>query len=229
MNSLLDTLPLWVALLPLGLYLLALGWVHLGRRPVMVTGVWDGIVLGAATSGLAVVGPLSIVRPVAGGTLWGWLIVLLLFGLIVALCVLVSRPRLVVYNITVEQLRPVVAEVVSALDPAARWAGEAAAMPSRGLQLHIDGNGSMRSVSLVATGERPSLEVWAEFSRRLRQGVRRLRVRSSPWGAIFAAVGGIVVAVAAWSAYVSITNKAPPRRAPQHGAADARSPRSVGT
>jgi hypothetical protein len=223
MNSLLDTLPLWAALLPLGLYLVALGCVHLRGRPVMVSGVWDGILLGVATAGLAVVGPLALVRPAAGGTLWGWLIVLLLFGLIVALCVLVSRPRLVVYNITVEQLRPLVAEVVSALDPAARWAGETAALPNRGLQLHIDGNGSMRSVSIVAGGERQSLEAWAEFGRRLGQGVARLRVRSSPWGAIFAALGGIVIAVAAWSAFLSMTNTTPLR-----GAADAGTFRFVG-
>jgi hypothetical protein len=60
----------------------------------------------------------------------------------------------------------------------------------------------MRTVSLVAAGERPSLEAWGEFGRRLRQGVARLRVRPSPWGGVFATVGGILilVAVAAWAA-----------------------------
>lgn len=202
MNTLLDTLPLWAALAPLGVYLIGLGVVHLRRRPIVLSGVWDGILLGGSLAGLAAVGPLALVRPAAGTPLWGWLIVLLLFGLLVALCVLVSRPRLVVYNITVEQLRPIVAEIVAALDPAARWAGEAVALPGRGLQVHIDANNAMRTVSLVAAGERPSLEAWGEFGRRLRQAVARLRVRPSPWGGVFAAAGGILilVAVAAWAA-----------------------------
>lgn len=42
------------------------------------------------------------------------------FCLVVALCVLVSRPRLIVYNISVEQIRPLVAQVASDLDPQAR-------------------------------------------------------------------------------------------------------------
>ena len=200
MDTLLDTLPLWAALLPLGLYLLALGCVQLRGRPLVLSGVWDGILLGGSLAGLALVGPL-------------------------ALCVLVSRPRLIVYNITVDQLRPLVAELVSALDPAARWAGESAALPTRGLQLHIDGNGSMRSVSVVAVGERMSLESWGEFGRRLRQGVARLRVRSSPWGPIFTAVGGAVIVLAVWSAYAAAVHSAVD---PQE-TTDAGARRSVGT
>lgn len=200
MDTLLDTLPLWAALLPLGLYLLAAGCVHLRGRPLVLSGAWDGILLGGSLTGLALVGPLALVRPAVGNPLWGWLIVLLVFGLLVAVCVLVSRPRLVIYNISVDQLRPLVAEVVSVLDPAARWAGESAALPTRGLQLHIDGNGSMRTVSVVAVGERTSLEAWSEFGRRLRRGVAGLRVRPSSWGPIFAAVGAAVIAAAAWIA-----------------------------
>jgi hypothetical protein len=200
MNSLLHALPLWVALLPLGLYLLALGGVHLRRRPLLVSGAWDGVLLAAAVAGLVVVGPLALVQPAAGRSLWSWPMLLVVFGLFVALCLLVSRPRVVVYNITVDQLRPLVVEAVSAIDPAARWAGESVALPTRGLQLHIDGNGSMRSVNVIAVGERTSLEGWTDFCRRLRRSVGRLQVRTSPWGPVFAGAGLCVLAVAAWFA-----------------------------
>ena len=199
-----DPLPAWIALVPLGLYLLGLGWAHLRRRPLVVSGMWDGILLGSSVAGLALVGPLALMRPAAGNSLWSWPIVLLLFGLLISLCVLVSRPRVVMYNITVDQLRPLVAEIVSSLDPAARWAGESAGLPTRGLQLQIDGNGSMRSVSVVAVGERMSVESWSEFSRRLRQSVPKLRVRSSPWGPVFAAIGAVLIAAAAWDAYQTL-------------------------
>jgi hypothetical protein len=175
--------------MPLGCYLLGLAWAHLRRRPLAVSGVFDGVMLAAAVSGLAVVGPLALLVPVTGGSPWSWPVLAFLFALCVAVCVLVSRPRMVVYNITVEQFRPLVAEVVSALDPAARWAGESAALPGRGFQLHIEGNGPLRTVSVVNVGERSSPEGWVEFTRRLRRAVRGLRVRRSPWGGLFGCFG----------------------------------------
>lgn len=218
MDTPLDMLPLWAALVPLGVYLLGLGVVHSRRRPLVLSGVWDGILLGGSLAGLALVGPLALVRPAAVAPLWGWLIVLLLFGLLVALCVLVSRPRLVVYNITAEQMRPLVAEVVSSLDPTARWAGESAALPRRGLQVHLDGTGPMRTVSLVAVGARPSLEAWGEFARRLRQGVSRLRVRSSPWGGFFLAAGSLLLVLAGWAAWSAAVRSPVPQEASDAGA-----------
>ena len=225
MESFLDTLPLWAAFLPLGIYLVALGAVHLRRRPLVISGTCDAVLLGGSLTGLAMAGPLALVRPAVGNSLWGWLMVLLLFGLIVALCVLVSRPRLVVYNMTVDQFRPLMSEVVSALDSGARWAGESAALPNRGLQVHIDGNGAMRSVSVVAVGERTSHEAWAELARRLRQGSGRLRVRSSPWGPVFAGIGCLVIAVAVWSAWRTVVDQA----ADPKETSDAAARRFVGT
>ena len=185
----------WIALLPLGCYLLGLAWAHLRRRPLAVSGVFDGVMLAVAVSGLAVVGPLALLVPVTGGSPWSWPVLAFLFALCVAVCVLVSRPRMVVYNITVEQFRPLVAEVISSLDPKARWAGESAALPDRGFQLHIEGNGPLRTVSIVNVGERSSAEGWGEFTRRLRRAVRGLRVRRSPWGPLFASLGcGLLVA-----------------------------------
>jgi hypothetical protein len=199
MNSLFDALPLGAAFLPLGVYLLALGWVHLRRRPLAIAGVWDGILLGASLVGLVTVGPIALLRPAAGGSAWSWPMLILGFCLVVALCVLVSRPRLIVYNISLEQLRPLVAEVAADLDPQARWAGETVALPTRGLQVHLDGDGSLRTVSLIGVGRRSAHEGWSEFSRRVRQASRRLRVRASPWGGLFAGVGAVLVLLASWS------------------------------
>ena len=230
MTLFLDTLPLWSALLPLGIYLLALAWVHLRQRPLAISGVWDGVLLSASLAGLAIVGPLALVQPAAGRSLWSWPMLLVLFSLFVAICVLVSRPRLIVYNITVEQMRPLVVEIVSSLDPATRWAGETAALPTCGFQVQIDGNGSMRNVNIVAAGERMSPEGWSEFCRRLRHSIGALRVRRSPWGPVFALAGGAVIAVAVWLAVQSASNDRDslPPAATTPGASDAGSHRSVG-
>ncbi|NDC53460.1 MAG: hypothetical protein EBZ74_04005 [Planctomycetia bacterium] len=200
MNALLDRLPLWAALVPLAAYLAFLAGLHLRRRPCVLSGTWDGILLAGALAGLAVAGPLAVVRPALGSTSWGWLIAGLACGLAVAICTLATRPRLVVYNISVEQLRPFVAEVVGALDPAARWAGTSVVLPTRRLQLHLDGAGGMRCVSVVSVGERAAHEGWTEFSRRLCRAVGRIRVRRSPWAAAFAGAGAAVLAAAVWAA-----------------------------
>lgn len=224
--------PLWAALVPLAAYLLGLGAVHLRRRPSTLAGSWDLLLLAAAAAGLVVAGPLALLQPVAGGTAWAAGMLLVAAGLLFAAVLLAARPRLVVYNITPEQLRPIVAEVVTALDPAARWAGETAALPGRGIQVHLDGRGAMRSVSVVALGGRTSAEGWAEFSRRLRQAIRRLRVRRSPWAGVFGGCGCLLVAVAAWLAWPAAARlpapSSPPSRAvPASGASHAPAGRPV--
>jgi len=126
------------------------------------------------------------------------------FILLVVTVQLASRPRLVVYNVSLEQLRPIVARVATALDPLARWAGETVALPGRDVQVHLDGRGGMRSVSLVTLGSRTSPEGWVEFSRRLRRAVRDQRVRPSPWAGLFLvaalALGGLA-ALLAWRSH----------------------------
>jgi hypothetical protein len=193
MSPALAGIPLAIAILPLGGYLLLIGWLHLRRRPVVVPGAVDLALLAAGVSGLVAVGPLAILQPAVGTTPWATAMLVLVFVLLVGMAVLAMRPRLVIYNVTLDQLRPVVAEVVAGLDGSARWAGESVALPARGLQVLMDARGLTRCVSLVASGRRTSAEAWSEFSRRVRRGVRPLRVRRNPWGAVAVVLGGMVV------------------------------------
>ncbi len=200
MNVSLAAIPFWVAVLPLGIYVAALGWLHLRRRPTVLGGGQDLILLAAAVSGMVLSGPLALVQPALGAAPWATGMLLALFVLVVASGILVTRPRLVVYNMTVEQLRPVVAEVAIGLDSSARWAGESVALPARGLQVLMDGHGLARSVSVIAVGRRTSAEAWAEFARRIRQAGGTLRVRRNLWGGVLAALGaGIVCGAIGWA------------------------------
>jgi hypothetical protein len=198
MNVLLSRIPLWAAVLPLAAYLCMIGWLHLRRRPVAVAGPLDAVLLAVGLSGLVAAGPLALLQPAVGISPWAAAILLLAFALVVACCVLAARPRLVVYNVSLDQLRPIVAEVAAALDPTARWAGETVALPGRGLQVHLDGRGLARTVTLVAVGSRTSAEAWIEFTRRMRRALRGLRVRSTVWAPMFLGLGLAVAAVAAW-------------------------------
>jgi len=200
MNVTLTAVPAWAALLPLAGYLLALGWIHLRRRPVVVPGILDLAALAAGLAGLVLVGPLAVLQPAVGTAPWATAMLLGGLVLVVAGGLLATRPRLVVYNVTVEQLRPLLAEVVGKLDASARWAGESVVLPAQGLQVLLDGRGLGRAVSVVAVGTRTSPEAWAEFARRVRRATRKLQVRRNPWGALALAAGLTLVAVAvAWA------------------------------
>lgn len=185
MNLLLGHLPPWAALIPFAAYMAAIGWLHSRRRPVALSGPFDAVLLAAGLSGLVVIGPLAVVQPALGTSPWAAAMLLLVFAIVVACGILAARPRLVVYNVSLDQIRPLVAEVVASIDQAARWAGETVALPGRELQVHMDGRGIARTVSLVAVGSRTSAESWAEFSRRMRRAVRGQPVRSSPWAMAF--------------------------------------------
>ena len=80
-----------------------------------------------------------------------------------------ARPRLVIYNLDSEELRPILSDVVRAMDPQSRWAGDSLAMPTRQLQLYIERNPNMRTVELVATSAEQDLQSWAQLERHLKQ------------------------------------------------------------
>ena len=197
MSLTLAAVPAWAALIPLAAYLLVLGWMHLRRHPVVVSGSIDLAALAAGVSGFVLVGPLALLQPAVGTAAWATLMLVAGLVVLVAGGLLATRPRLVIYNVTIEQLRPILAEVVGRLDTSARWAGESVALPARGLQVLMDGRGMARCVSLVAVGTRASPEAWAEFARGVRRAAKGLRVRRNTWGMALVASGLVLVAAAA--------------------------------
>jgi len=166
---------------------------------VALSGHVDVALLTLGIAGMVIAGPLALLQPGAGTSAWTTAVLLLGFAVVVAGAVLAARPRMVIYNVGLDQMRPVVASVAAGLDPTARWAGETAALPARGLQVHLDERGPARTVSVIAAG-RTSAEAWAEFSRRLRRAIRTIRVRPSPWAWAFLTAGFAVALASAWLA-----------------------------
>jgi hypothetical protein len=114
------------------------------------------------------------------------------------LAVLLARPRLVIYNISAEELHPVLAEVANRLDPTGRWAGNNLSLPSLGVQLHLDSLDIMRNVSLVASGGRQNLDGWRRLARELGGSLSSLRVKANP-----RAAGLLVVSLALFAICVT--------------------------
>jgi hypothetical protein len=101
----------------------------------------------------------------------------------------------VIYNISLEELHPVLAETAAELDGGARWAGDALILPHLGVQLHLDSSPLMRNVSLASSGSRQSLEGWRRLSGVLGTKLQSLRVRSNPRAISFLLISLMLMAV----------------------------------
>jgi hypothetical protein len=192
-----DPLHLGIALGPLATYFLVLGAINLSSRPVLTTGGRDAAALALALVGLVVAGPMELFLVEEAAVLYGgwiWAIMLVAYFLFVALIILMLRPRLVVYNTTLEQLRPIVADVASRLDRDARWAGESLDMPQLGIQLHLEATPFSKNVQLLSSGPQQNLHGWRQLEQELRTSLRRLRTSPNAHGALLIGCGILLIA-----------------------------------
>jgi hypothetical protein len=114
------------------------------------------------------------------------------------LWLLVLRPRLVIYHISADKLRQVLAELAADLDADARWAGDSMAMPALGVQLYVDSFPAMGSVSLCSAGGNQSHAGWRRLQAALSAALGREEVSRSPRGLGLIALGLLCVAAMAW-------------------------------
>jgi hypothetical protein len=178
-----DPLRLAIALVPIAAYCLLLALVNARRRPFVTTGGCDLAALGAALSGLVLIGPIELFRPENASAEFGgyvWIFLLVFYWLWVWLAVLVARPRLVVYNISAEELRPVIAEAARRVDPQARWAGDSLSLPTVGVALHLESFEIMRNAALKSSGGKQNLAGWKKLSAELRNELATIRVGRNP-------------------------------------------------
>lgn len=199
-----DVFRLCLAFGPVAMYLLLLGAVNLSRRTLLVTGGRDIAALALAISGLVIIGPMELFFPFAAASRFGpnvWLLLLALYAMSVVLVLLLLRPRLVIYNITVDKLRPILADLVDQLDPSARWAGDSLVLPTLGVQLYVDSFATLRCASLVSAGGHQSQQGWRRLETALGDALARDEFSRNPrglvlLGASFLIITAIVLAIA---------------------------------
>jgi hypothetical protein len=208
-----DPFRICVAVGPVAMYLLLLGAVNLSRRALLVAGSRDAAALAVAVAGLAVVGPMELFYPFESAVRlylglnavaaegYIWLLLLALYVMSVILWLLLLRPRLVIYNISADKLRPILADAVLQLDADTRWAGDSLSIPRLGIQLYLDAFTPFRTVSLVSAGAIQSHSGWRRLEAALRVGLAREPTGRNPRGLVLLALGllcmaGIVLAIA---------------------------------
>ena len=110
------------------------------------------------------------------------------------LVLLLLRPRLVIYNISVDKLRPVLATLVDGLDSDARWAGDSLVLPGLGVQLYIDSFSVFRSASLIAAGGNQSHSGWRRLETALGDALTREEVPRNLGGITLMGTAMLIVA-----------------------------------
>lgn len=197
----LDPLATCVALGPLAVYLLLVGLINLGRHPLVTTGARDTAALAVGVGGLIIIGPMELFLPAEAVGNFGtfvWVLLISFYVLSVTLLVLVQRPRLVVYNVTADVLRPILAEVASSLDPEVRWAGSSLVLPRLGVELHMEAFPPLRNLSLVASHDEQNIESWQRLAQGLAAALERIEVPRNPSGAALIAASLAIITLVYW-------------------------------
>ncbi|MDY0169654.1 MAG: hypothetical protein RBS80_24135 [Thermoguttaceae bacterium] len=185
-----------IALGPAAVYMLVLGALNRSRRPLVVAGVRDMAALGLAISGMILVGPLELFVPDAAVMRYGWFVWPLLiafYAMCVVMVLLLMRPRLIVYNVSADELRPILADLAAQIDGGARWAGDSLDLPSLGVQLHFETSVWMRNVSLVSSGGRQNYLGWRRLERELSAALVPIELRSNPRGYSLLSAGTLIL------------------------------------
>lgn len=197
-----DPLHFCISAAPLAVYILMLAILNLSKRPFITTGARDIAALGIGISGLVVAGPMELFFPEGAAARfgpWVWLLLIVFYGLCISLTVLLMRPRLVIYNISVDQLRPMLTEIAMKADPNSRWTGDALIVPKLGVHFQVEAIGWLRNVQLIASGNKQNFEGWATLETRLKAETSRTTVRPNSWGFVLGIVSALLaVTSCAW-------------------------------
>ena len=197
-----DPLHFCIAVGPLAVYLLLLGVLNLRGRPLVTTGARDAAALGIGLVGFVIAGPMELFFPEGAASRfggWVWVMLIVFYGLCVSLVVLLMRSRIVIYNISLEQLRPILTSVAMKLDKRSRWNGDSLIMPERRVHLHVEPVDALRNIQLTSGGNQQSFEGWQALEKELSIALKRLSVGPNLIGIPFLVASGVLAAFsAAW-------------------------------
>jgi Ca2+/Na+ antiporter len=180
-----DTFSACLAFGPLAIYLVLLGLINLQRRPLVISGTRETLSLGLALMGLVIVGPMQLFMPQEAATRFGqfvWILLLGFYVLCLTLIIILSRPRLVVYHISPEDLRLALDAAARRIDAETTWAGKTVSLPLARVHLHVESFPPLGNVALLATSDDQSASGWRRLELSLRETLRETTVAAGPHG-----------------------------------------------
>ncbi len=189
-------------LLPLAIYLIFLGLLNLGPRPKVFTGRLDRMYLYAGVSGLVIYGPIQILLPSNavirfGDHVWYPMMVLYFFGVLAIS--MVSRPQLVIYNLSYQDFSLLLSRVKKREVWMEERFGNVIQIIDLEIQFEITSVHAMKSVSLCATRGNQSNLGWHELHKMLRRELISYKASPNGFGWIYLASGLVLAAMVGWT------------------------------
>lgn len=197
-----EPFPAVVAFVPLIGYLLVLALIRFSGSVRVISGGADIAALSFALSGLIIIGPMELFFPKATASLlgaWIWLPLILLYVLVACLWMIGSRPRLVVYGRSADEVFPLLVRVCHRIDDRCVHDNDQGQihLPTVGAHLRLDSTPGHDCVSIVSFEPMLPLAFWNDVQRGLREALK-----SSPppmprrgWVALAVAVAMLVLLV----------------------------------
>jgi uncharacterized membrane protein len=194
-----------IALAPLGFYLLWIGLRGLRRRPTVLSGSQNTAEVAVALWGLLMVGPLPMLIPTASLRYqhYVWVLVLTIYIMVIVLIMLLSRPHIIVSNVTIETLRPLVNDTLKRMNEQFVWAGDSIVAPHAGLQFRLESQPLWRSVVILANCEEQNLTAWNRLRKELSISMRNIPAGRHPWCLGWLAAGAACIGFAAYQVTTS--------------------------
>ena len=143
---------------------------------------------------------MELFFPEAAASQYGsfvWILLISFYGLCISLIVLLMRSRIVVYNVGLEQIRPILNQVATELDKKSRWTGDSLLIPDLNVHLHLEAVDWLRNVQLTSGGNNQSIEGWRKLEQGLNKALSTIRVGPNLFGIGLLVVAGILAASAA--------------------------------
>ncbi|MEO1615317.1 MAG: hypothetical protein AAFV88_05675 [Planctomycetota bacterium] len=198
-----EPLYLLIALLPLVAYLLVLGVIRLSGRVLVTTGGRDIAALGFAISGLVAIGPIELFFPKAAAGVFGpwiWVTLGLFYGLIVTLIALTSRPKLVVYGRSPEEVMDALHEASLEIDADSECDRERMQIFLPRLRVHLRAAGfkGVDSTSIESFEPITSTAFWETLLGQLRANSDSMPKPSQRRGAMMIVVALSMAAMIGW-------------------------------
>ncbi|MCY2997613.1 MAG: hypothetical protein NT168_05835 [Planctomycetota bacterium] len=164
-----DYLRLSLGLIPLGVYLIVMGFLAMRRRPTLLTSGQEALLLGFALMGFALIGPIELFFPTGAYAAlgqWTWLLLVALYGLLVLLFALQRQPGWTVLGLDSQGFRNVLGEILVEGDIEHAWLGNHLQISEWDLQAMIEPSRGFQGVShLNATGKQRNVLGWYQLER----------------------------------------------------------------
>lgn len=164
-----DYLRLSLGLIPLGVYLIVMGFLAMRRRPTLLTSGQEALLLGFALMGFALIGPIELFFPTGAYAAlgqWTWLLLVALYGLLVLLFALQRQPGWTVLGLDSQGFRNVLGEILVKGDIEHAWLGNHLQISEWDLQAMIEPSRGVQGVShLNATGKQRNILGWYQLER----------------------------------------------------------------